>query len=269
METRDLALSILSSPDLEVKLRRPGKVTDRDPGPPLRVERPARPRGLEIVSSRAARVPAIEGMADPRQRPRILHALANHELQAVELFAWALLAFPEAPPEFRSGLVRILGEEIGHCRLYLARLAGWGTRLGDHPVTGYFWSKVPGFATPLQFACGMGLTFENANLDHTLEYARAARASGDERTARILDRVHADEQRHVRFGLEWLLRWKDPGSTAAEAYCENVRWPLRAALARGAVFHPEAREAAGLDAEFVRLLARADRREDSRPRRRG
>jgi IS4 transposase len=27
-------------------------------------------------------------MRDPAQRARILHALANHELQAAELFAW-------------------------------------------------------------------------------------------------------------------------------------------------------------------------------------
>jgi len=30
------------------------------------------------------------------QRALILHALANHELQAIELFAWALLAFTDA-----------------------------------------------------------------------------------------------------------------------------------------------------------------------------
>ena len=36
-------------------------------------------------------------MRDPAQRARILHALANHELQAIELFAWALLdQLPEA-----------------------------------------------------------------------------------------------------------------------------------------------------------------------------
>ena len=50
------------------------------------------------------RVPAAFALA-------VDHALANHELQAVELFAWALLAFPEAPADFRRGLLHILTDE--------------------------------------------------------------------------------------------------------------------------------------------------------------
>ncbi|MBI4603582.1 MAG: DUF455 family protein, partial [Planctomycetes bacterium] len=122
MEVRDFALSILEATTLEGKLRpAPRALTDREPGLPQRLERPARPPGLEIVPSSRARVPSIEGMADPAQRGRILHALANHELQAAELFAWALLAFPEAPRELRRGLLRILGDEQRHTRMYAAR----------------------------------------------------------------------------------------------------------------------------------------------------
>jgi uncharacterized ferritin-like protein (DUF455 family) len=211
------------------------------------------------VPAAAAKVPSRKGMADPAQRVRILHALANHELQAVELFAWALLAFPEAEPDFRLGLARQVAEEQRHCRLYMARLADLGATLGDHPVSGYFWSKVKDFTTPLRFVCGMSLTFENANLDHTLEYAGAARAAGDAKTAALLGAIHEDEVAHVRFGLEWLGRWKAPGRSLAEEYSAGVTWPLRAALARGRVFHADGRRRAGLDEDFIRLLAGADR----------
>ena len=64
-------------------------------------------------------MPPIAGMRDPAQRARILHALANHELQAIELFAWALLAFPDAPLAFRRGLVAILADEQRHLALYM------------------------------------------------------------------------------------------------------------------------------------------------------
>jgi len=74
---------------------------------------------------RALTGPPIAGMADPTQRARILHALANHELQAIELFAWAVLAFPAAPLAFRRGLVAILADEQRHFRLYEARLAAY------------------------------------------------------------------------------------------------------------------------------------------------
>jgi uncharacterized ferritin-like protein (DUF455 family) len=262
VEARDFALGILQRPEIEWKLRpAPDGLTDLHPGPALRIESPARPPGLEIRSSSEAKVPPREGMSDPAQRPRILHALANHELQAVELFAWALLAFPQAPSDFRGGLLRILADEQRHTRWYLERLSAWGVRLGDHPVTGYFWSKAPALTTPIRFACAMGLTFENANLDHTLDYAEAARAAGDGETARLLQAVHADEVGHVRFGREWLARWKEPGQSLAAAYAANVAWPLRAALARGKRFHAGPRREAGLDDEFIRAIAEA-RRED-------
>ena len=76
-------------------------------------------------------------MRDPAQRARILHALANHELQAIELFAWAVLAYPSAPAQFRRGLVAILAGEQRHFQLYADRLTALATTFGDHPVTGH------------------------------------------------------------------------------------------------------------------------------------
>ena len=259
MEIRDHCLKIVQSESLEAKLSLPsGELTDLRPGPAIRLESPGRPEELRIVPASAARVPSIEGMPDPAQRRRIVHAFANHELQAAELFAWALLAFPDSPAEFRRGLLRILREEQVHCRLYSKRLKSWDMRLGDHPVSGYFWNKVSGFLTPAHFVCAMSLTFENANLDHTIDYAEAARKAGDEETARLLDRIHEDEIGHVRFGWHWLARLKNERKSMADAYLEHTCWPLRPALARGGVFHPEGREAAGLDADFLRMLAEAD-----------
>jgi uncharacterized ferritin-like protein (DUF455 family) len=263
MEARDFALEVLEATDLERKLRpAPAGLTDLRPGPVLRVDGPGRSSGLAIRSSSEAKVPPREGMADAKQRPRIIHALANHELQAVELFAWALLAFPDAPRDYRAGLLAILADEQRHTRWYLERLAGWGTHLGDHAVTGYFWSKAPSLTTPLRFVCAMSLTFENANLDHTLDYAEAARVAGDEDTARLLEAVHADEVGHVRFGRLWLERWREPGQSMAAAYAANVTWPIRAALARGKEFHAGPRRDAGLEDEFIRVIAEA-RREDA------
>ena len=198
-------------------------------------------------------------MVDPGQRARILHALANHELQAVELFSWGILAFPNTPQDFRWELFRLIEDEQRHCRMYMARLKAWKAALGDYAVSGYFWSKVKDFTTPLRFVCGMALTFENANLDHAEDYAEAARNAGDRETAVLLEKVHEDEVEHVRFGWRWLKEWKAPGQSMSEAYSANVTWPLRPALARGKVFHRQGREAAGLDPEFIRLLAEAER----------
>jgi uncharacterized ferritin-like protein (DUF455 family) len=255
MEIRDFAQIVLTSEDLAVKLAPPaGPLTDERPGPAWRAAGPGRPPGLRMDDLAKLEVPSIEGMPDPAQRPRILHALANHELQAVELFAWALLAFPAAPPEFRRGLLKILQDEQRHTRMYIARVEDNGARFGEFPVSFYFWHKVPEIDSPLAFICAMSLTFENANLDHTVDYGKAARRARDAKTAAVIEQVHRDEIEHVRFGWTWLQRWKDQDESAWEAWNRNLAWPLRPVRARGASFHRAGREAAGLDPDFIRRL---------------
>ena len=256
MTIREYALALLEAETLAGKLAPPPRdLADDAPGPELRVASPHRPPGLAIRDGREARVPKVEGMADPAQRRRILHALANHELQAAELFAWALLAFPDTPGAFRRGCLGVLAEEQTHLGMYVARIEALGGRFGDHAVSGHFWRRAERIDSPLSFVCTMGLTFENANLDFAGEHARAARDAGDEETARVLERVHGDEIRHVRFAWDWLLAWKEPAHTPWEAWCAAVAPPLGPSRARGAAFDAAARLAAGLDEDFVGRLA--------------
>jgi uncharacterized ferritin-like protein (DUF455 family) len=255
VNVRAYALSIVTGDSLASKLAEPpGDLALADDEPALRLAAPGRPPELAIVSGRHARVPPLAGMRDPQQRARILHALANHELQAIELFAWALLAYPEAPSAFRTGLVAILADEQRHFALYRERLADHGVAFGDHPVTGHFWNKLDHLASPLEFVCAMALTFENANLDFAADYAAAARAAGDDATACALDRVHADEIRHVHFGYVWLRRLagdREPW----DAYIAHTRFPLGPRRARGARFDRDARVRAGFDEAFIDALA--------------
>lgn len=253
---REHAFQLLAADTLEGKLAPPPPgLVDAEPGPPLRVDEPGRPEDLRIAAGRDVRVPPLAGMADPAQRRRILHAFANHELQAVELFAWALLAFPDAPRSFRDGCLGILQDEQRHLRMYVARIEALGGRFGDEPVSGHFWRKASRIRTPLEFVCTMGLTFEGANLDFAQEHAAAAHAAGDDATADVLERVHRDEIAHVRFAWEHLLLWKGPGRTPWEAYCASVAPPHGPSRARGATFDAECRRAAGLDEDFVARLA--------------
>jgi len=231
----------------------PDALVLEDAGPPLRIAAPGRPPALAIVPGRQARVPPIAGFRDPSQRARILHALANHELQAIELFAWALLAYPDAPIAFRRGLVAILADEQRHFRLYEARLHALDTRFGDHPVTGHFWNKLDHLTGPLEFVCAMGLTFEAANLDFAGDYAAAARACGDDATAGALERVHADEIAHVHFGWTWMRRLAGDVD-AWRAYTEHVQAPLGPHRARGARMDRDARRRAGFDDDFIARL---------------
>ena len=254
MTVREFAQALLSARTLEGKLRPPPALRDDAPGPALRVEGPARPPDLVIEPGGRVRVPPPAAWRDPPQRVRILHALANHELQAAELFAWALLAFPDAPGAMRRGWLGILADEQRHCSMYVACLAANGSRFGAFPVTGHFWRKAKDIATPVQFACVMGLTFENANLDFTGDYVREARAAGDEVSVRALLAIHADEIRHVRFAWETLMLLKDPGQSAWDAYVAAVPPPHGPSRARGTTFDRKSRVLAGLDEDFIARL---------------
>ncbi|HVV85827.1 MAG TPA: DUF455 family protein [Kofleriaceae bacterium] len=214
---------------------------------------PARPAELRVGD---VRVPPLAGMADRAQRGRILHALANHELQAAELFAWALLAFAGEPRAFRGGLLAICADEQRHCRRYAARAAALGCAFGSQPVTAHFWNHRARMATPLGFVCTMGLTFENANLDLAGDYAEAARAAGDAETAAILDEVAADEVDHVRFAWTWLEKLAG-GRAPEDVYREVATFPLGARRARGARLDVERRRRAGLSEAMIALLAEA------------
>jgi uncharacterized ferritin-like protein (DUF455 family) len=264
---RDHARALIEATSLAGKLvPAPADLELDDPGEPLVITGPGRPTTLAIRPGREARVPPLAGMRDPAQRVRILHALANHELQAIELFAWALLAFPAMPRGFRAGLVAILADEQRHLGLYLGRLAAHGIELGDLPVTGHFWRKLDHYATPLRFICAMGLTFENANLDFAGEYAAAARAAGDDATANVLAQVHAEEIGHVRFGWTWLGKLGG-GADPWAVYTGALEFPLGPHRARGVSFDCEARRRAGLSEAFIaHLAATAPRRPGGAPR---
>jgi uncharacterized ferritin-like protein (DUF455 family) len=259
MEIRDFALTVLTTEDLATKLAPASEpLTDLEPGPPYVATAPGRPPHLRIEASSRTKAPPVEGFGDPKQRPRILSGLANHELQAAELFAWALLAFPDTPAEFRRGLLRILGDEQRHTRMYLARLEAHGARFGDIPLHGYFWSKIDTLTSPLRFLCAMSLTFENANLDHTVDYAAAARKAKDEKTAAVIEQVHRDEIEPVRSGWTWLAHFKEQDQSAWEAFGANLTWPLRPAKAKGRRFHRDGRVAAGLDDDFIARLEQSE-----------
>lgn len=267
MNARDYARRLVEATTLADKLvPPPADLALEDPAPALRIAAPGRPPELAIRHGRDAKVPPIAGMRDRAQRARIVHALANHELQAIELFAWAVLAYPQAPLPFRRGLIAILADEQRHFQLYAGRLAALGTRFGEHAVTGHFWNKLDALPDPLAFACVMGLTFENANLDFAGEYARAARAAGDLATAEVLERVHDDEIAHVHFGWTWMGKLAGEGDPW-DHYVANVQPPLGPHRARGATFDRAARERAGLDEAFIeRLSAILPKRPSGEPR---
>ncbi|MDH3685229.1 MAG: ferritin-like domain-containing protein [Myxococcales bacterium] len=263
--TREFCLRILEEGDLAAKLAPPRTPTgallpEAPSASPLAIAAPARDADL-AARPETEPLPRPGELRDPAARARCLARFAHHELQAVELFAWALLRWPELPAALRRSWLGVLEDEQRHCGLYLERLTALGSAPGEHAVSDYFWRHVPAIEAsghgPSAFLAALGLTLEQANLDFSARYRDAFRAAGDDASADVCARVHEDEIGHVRLAGFW-LRELDPQRRGDLAcYEEAVPFPLSAARAKGRPFDRAAREKAGLSAELIDHVARA------------
>ena len=133
------AWDFVLSTTLEAKLAPPPvpDATDawEENAPVRRLVAPGRPPELRIVTKAAK----TRGLNSPHGRARALHTFLHHELQAAELMAWAVLAFPDTPVEFRSGLVRIALDEIRHMHMYAKEIRRLGHEVGAFTVRDWFW----------------------------------------------------------------------------------------------------------------------------------
>lgn len=257
MEVREFAEQVLFATSLEEKLSRPSDFTDEQPGSiVLAPPSPGRPADLrfKLENTGPSDFPPLQSLGTDRARGKLLHFFANHELLATELMALVLLRFPNAPPEFRRGVLRTLQDEQDHTRLYLERMRECGVAFGELPVSGYFWRCVSGMENPIDYVAGLCLTFEQANLDFCQHFAAGFQQAGDSTTAGLLQKIYRDEIAHVAYGLKWFRRWKNPDESDWAAFCKQLKFPLSPQRAKGPKLNVLGREAAGFDRQFISEL---------------
>jgi uncharacterized ferritin-like protein (DUF455 family) len=244
----DWARAYIETTDLAYKLAPPEPPDAWAGGAALRLEAPGRPKELTLEE----RAHPTRGLGAPSGRARALHTFLHHELQAAELMAWAILAFPETPRAFREGLVRILKDEARHMRMYAAHIERLGYGVGAFAVRDWFWTRVPTCATPASFVAVMGLGLESANLEHTSSFAARFRSAGDEEGARVQEIVGREEIAHVRFGATWFAHFR--GAVTFADWSRELPPPLTPLLMKGRPLQRDARRAAGQPDAFVDAL---------------
>ncbi|MFI5334635.1 MAG: DUF455 family protein [Chlamydiales bacterium] len=252
MEMREFARRILSAETLEEKLIDPGTLTDENPGTPLFWKEPARPPGMGFKRhSSKEKLPALHEHGNPDKRAVCLHRFAGHELLAVEIMAYALLAFPEAPKQFRRGVAHTLREEQGHVKLYVDRMRELGLKFGDLPLYKHFWSHVPFLTSPLHYVSVMSLTFEMANLDFAPMYGRSFARHGDEASSDLMQTILKDEIGHVSFGYQWLKKFKELNFSDWDTWRAHVPPLLTPDRARGFILMEGERKKAGIPQDWI------------------
>ena len=245
------ALDFVSSTNLADKLSPAAPPTEwAHPTEPLVLAGPGRPPEL-VPREKKKKTPKVQHAA---RRAEVLHTFLHHELQAAELMAWAILAFPSTPPAFRKGLLALCRDEIRHLQLYRDHLETLEHPFGTFPVNDWFWKRVPADSpTPAHFVARLGIAFEGANLDHGARYTAAFAAAGDERAAEIQAQIVEEEVPHTAFGLHWFEVFT--GDVAFDKWRTYLPAPISPAMARGLPLNVEARRRAGYSPEFLDALA--------------
>lgn len=253
LNIKDAAEQLLFGNSLDDKLIKLDNVIFQSGDAPLLLipEFPGRPDFLKPKKEKNSNFPGLHELDKNNKRGEVLHFFANHELLAIELMAYALLKFPEAPEAFRKGIIKTIQEEQKHMSLYRVRMKELGVNLGDINVNSYFWDSMKNIQSPLDYVVQMCLTFEQANLDYSLQYKNCFSEMGDFASAAVMREVLDDEIGHVGLGVVWLNRWKLETESDWQAYQRLLPYPITPARGKGKIYFDYLRAKAGFSNEFI------------------
>lgn len=215
---------------------------------------PGRPDAPELLPP--ARMPKRGKGGSERGRIALWHSLAHIEFVAIDLALDMAGRFGrELDKGFVGDFLSVAADEAMHFALLDRHLRGLGSRYGALPAHNGLWNAA--YDTRHDVAARLAvvpMVLEARALDVTPATLERVRAAGDERGARILERILDDEIRHVRFGS------KHFGDVAQRlgADVETLWKSLVSSHFRGVVkppFNDSARFAAGLSRDLYAGVA--------------
>lgn len=151
--------------------------------------------------------PPRPGLQSPQGQIRLLHDLANIELQAMELGLRTLIEFPNSPIAFREQLGKIVLEEASHLKLCLNLIEELGGRWGDWPIHLGLWSAVATSDTLLERVFIVHRYLESSGLDAGERLMERLSGVRDKRMDRVVRKIVDDEIAHVAFGSQWYFEF--------------------------------------------------------------
>ena len=217
-------------------------------------DHPARPDRPELLAP--SRMPKRGRGHSERGRIALWHALAHIECVAIDLALDIVGRFGgERGPDFITDFLSVAADEAMHFVLIARKLKSLGAAYGDLPAHQGLWDSA--HATRHDLAARLAvvpMVLEARGLDVTPMMITRLRAMGVEQGARLLDRILADEIRHVRVGAN---HFAAVAAAQDEAY-EDLWKRMVTTYFGGAIkppFNDSARAAAGLSRSLYAALA--------------
>jgi uncharacterized ferritin-like protein (DUF455 family) len=152
------------------------------------------------VRNRKLKLSSNEGQA------RLLHDLANIELQAMELAVRTLLEFPEAPQEFREQLAEVALGESRHLTLCLDGIDHFGFHWGHWSAHLALWNAVDAGDSLLDRILIVHRYLEGSGLDAGDSILRRLIGVESKVARHAVELIVREEVDHVLFGSRWYHR---------------------------------------------------------------
>lgn len=165
--------------------------------------------GRDVEIRAMSELPRKKGIGSAQGQARLLHDLANIELQAMEMSFRTLVDFPEAPVEFREQLVELVLDEARHLRLCTGQIENLGWRWGDWPVHTGLWRCLSSEDTLLDRLFIVHRYLEGSGLDAGEKILRRLSEVGQRATTEVIKTIADEEVGHVQFGSRWYRKTCD------------------------------------------------------------
>lgn len=150
--------------------------------------------------------PPKKGFSSREGQARMLHDLASIELQAMELGLRTLAEFPQAPADFKEGLLNLTLSEGIHLEMCLTEIESLGFKWGDWPVNCGLWTTVTPEDSLIDRVLIVHRYLEGSGLDAGDTLLRRLAAVDAVGTRKAVKIINTEEVDHVLFGTEWYFK---------------------------------------------------------------
>jgi uncharacterized ferritin-like protein (DUF455 family) len=211
-------------------------------------------RDLEIVTS--LKMPARAGLQSPEGQARLLHNLANIELQAMELGLRTLYEFSDAPEDFRSGMVSVVLDEARHLKLCLDGVRDLGFEWGAWPAHNSLWNSTSADDSIIDRLLIVNCYLEASGLDSSELLLRRLNGVENPLAKKVVDVIAREEVGHVRFGLNWYrLFCKQHGIESSDDFSTRLNLLAKRIPPRIGEISVKARKNAGFSDDEIQFIS--------------
>jgi uncharacterized ferritin-like protein (DUF455 family) len=170
---------------------------------PQALQIPSVAPGRDLLVLAKGRRGEKKGLSSREGQARLLHDLANIELQAMELAYRSFVEYPEAPQEFREQMAELALSESKHLELCLDQLELLGFKWGDWPVYLSLWNSVSIDDSLLDRLLIVHRYLEASGLDAGVSLLKKLAQAHAPHIERVVRKITDEEIDHVAFGSRW------------------------------------------------------------------